>query len=125
MPVTAIWFGRLLVLVGIVGYAYGIYGGNPSITAMIPGFVGVVLMALGHVAVAKGSLRKHLMHAAVVIGLLGFLAALGGLFRKGLPTAVGAGVVSQVAMAILCLVFVILAVRSFIAARQSDEDAAS
>ena len=118
MPVTSIWCGRLLVLVGLVGYAYGIYGGNASITALIPAFLGVVLMALGHIAVAKEPLRKHLMHAAVIIALLGFIAALGGMFRKGMPTAIGAGVLSQIAMAVICLVFVILAVRSFITARQ-------
>ncbi|MFL6374581.1 MAG: hypothetical protein ACJ73D_07955, partial [Pyrinomonadaceae bacterium] len=59
-----------------------------------------------------------------IIGLLGFLAALGGLFRKGMPTALSAGVASQIAMAVVCLAFVVLCVRSFIAVRQERDAAA-
>ena len=118
MPKTALWSGRLLILVGIIGYAYGLYIGAASLTAFIPAAFGVVLMALGYMAGSVESMRKHLMHLAVIIGLLGFLAALGGLFRKGVPETIGAGAVSQIAMAMICLVFVVLAVRSFISARR-------
>jgi hypothetical protein len=123
MPKTAIWAGRLLVLVGVVGYAYGLYVNAASLTALIPAIVGIILMALGYVASSSDNLRKHLMHAAVIVGLLGFLAALGGLFRKGMPTSIGAGTLSQIAMALICLAFVVLAVRSFIAARRTREEA--
>ncbi len=43
----------------------------------IPTFVGVPLILLGFLADRQPSLRMHLMHAAVTIGLLGGLAALG------------------------------------------------
>jgi hypothetical protein len=119
MPNTAIWCGRLLVLVGIIGYVYGIYIAAASVTALIPAIVGVVLMALGYFARSSENLRKHLMHAAVLVGTLGFVAALIGLFRKGVPAAIGAGTVSQIMMALICLVFVIFSVRSFIAARRN------
>jgi len=75
-------------------------------------------MLLGHLSLMQETIRKHLMHVAVVFGLLGFLAALGGLFRKGLPGTLSAGVISQIAMAIVCLAFVVLCVRTFIAARR-------
>ena len=117
MANTSIWFGRLLVLIGIVGYGYGIYAGNASLTAFIPAAFGIVLMALGHLAVAKPDLTKHLMHAAVVIALLGFILPTGRLISKIADISLSAAVVSQVAMAVVCLVFIILAVRSFIAAR--------
>jgi hypothetical protein len=121
MPQTAIWSGRLLVLVGVIGFAYGLYLGASSLTALIPAIFGVVLMALGYVASSSDNLRKHLMHAAVIVGLLGFIAALVGLFRKGVPASIGAGAISQIAMALICLVFVLLAVRSFIAARRDSQ----
>ncbi|HEY2847013.1 MAG TPA: hypothetical protein VGI80_04295 [Pyrinomonadaceae bacterium] len=118
MPSTATWSGRILVLIGIVGYAWGYFNPPFSYTSLIPAGFGVALMLLGHLSVMVDSMRKHFMHIAVVIGLLGFLAALGGLFRKGLPTMLSAGVISQIAMALVCLAFVVLAVRSFIAARR-------
>jgi hypothetical protein len=85
MPKTALWSGRLLILVGIIGYAYGLYIGAASLTAFIPAAFGVVLMALGYMAGSVESMRKHLMHLAVIIGLLGFLAALGGCSAKASP----------------------------------------
>lgn len=119
MPSTAIWFGRLLILVGAVGYGYGFYGGNASLTALIPAAFGVVLMLLGHLA-SNESMRKHLMHVAVVIALLGFILPFGRIMSKISEFALSAATVSQLAMAVICLIFVVLAVRSFIAARQSQ-----
>lgn len=118
MPTTAIWCGRILVLIGILGYAWGYFNPPLSYTSLIPAGFGVALMLFGHLAVMKDSMRKHLMHVAVVIGLLGFLAALGGIFRKGVPAAFSAGIVSEIAMAVVCLAFVVLSVRSFIAVRR-------
>ena len=120
MPATAIWFGRILVLIGIIGYAWGLYNGAASLTAMIPAAFGIVLMILGHIAVAKASLRKHLMHVAVIIGLIGFLVPAGRLLSKISTLTPSAAFASQLAMALVCLVFVILCVRSFIAARRSE-----
>jgi hypothetical protein len=117
MPNTAIWSGRILILIGIIGYGWGLYTGAASLTALIPAGFGILIMFLGHWAAMRDGLRKHLMHAAVIIGLLGFIAALVGLFRKGMPTGIGAGSLSQITMAVVCLVFVILSARSFVAAR--------
>jgi hypothetical protein len=121
MPSTAIWCGRILVLIGILGYAWGYFNPPLSYTSLIPAGFGAALMLFGHLSLMQESMRKHLMHVAVIIGLLGFLAALGGLFRKGIPSAVSAGIVSEIAMAAVCLVFVVLCVRSFIAVRRQRE----
>ncbi len=118
MPNTAIWFGRLLVLVGVIGYAYGLYGGAASLTALIPAAFGVVLLATGHIAKIYEGMRKHLMHVAVLVGLAGFLIPAIRLIGKFRDLSLSAAVVSQVAMSVLCLVFVVLCVRSFIAARR-------
>jgi len=118
MPNTAIWIGRLLVLLGIAGYGYGMYNGNPSLTALIPAAFGIILMLLGHLAVAKENWRKHLMHLAVIFALLGFILPAGRLVSKFGDLTLSAAVTSQILMAILCLVFVVMGVRSFAAARR-------
>ena len=71
----------------------------------------------------KPSLRALAMHVAVLIGVLGFLAAggrLGMVMAKGGDEAVwGRPQVVQALMAAFCLLFVILCVMSFIKARRS------
>ncbi|HMS10819.1 MAG TPA: hypothetical protein PKE66_15145 [Pyrinomonadaceae bacterium] len=119
MPATAILFGRLLILLGIIGYAYGLYSGAASFTALIPAIFGLILMVLGHIASSKENLRKHIMHAAVVVGLLGFLLPAGrilstlGNFKFSFAAAM------LILMAVLCGAFVALCVKSFIDARRS------
>ena len=88
-----------------------------SLTALIPAAFGIVIAGVGAIAAAKPDLRKHLMHVAVIVGLLGFLIPAIRLLMKIGQLTMSAAVVSQLAMALVCLVFVILAVRSFIAAR--------
>ena len=119
MPRTAIWFGRLLILLGAIGYGYGLSNGNASVTALIPAAFGIVLMLLGHVAQSSENLRKHLMHAAVLIAVIGFMMTAGRLALRFGELSLSAGVVSQAVMAMICLVFVVLAVKSFAAARNS------
>ena len=118
-PQYAIWFGRLLVAVGIIGYGYGLYAGNASLTAMIPAVFGVILMLLGHLSNAKESLRKHLMHAAVLIAAIGAFLPFFRLVTKISELSVSAAVISQVAMSVICLAFVVIAVQSFIGARRA------
>ena len=119
MPSNAKWFGRLLIVVGLAGYAYGMYNGNASWTALIPGIFGLVLMVLGYLASSNEGMRKHLMHAAVLVALLGLLASAGRIFSKISEFTVSPASLSQIAMAVICLVFIVLAVRSFVAARQN------
>jgi hypothetical protein len=121
MPSTSIACGTLLVLIGILGYANGVMTNHASVTALIPAFVGIVLLLLGILARKNEGLRKHLMHAAVLIALLGFLASAGRLLSKVSDITYNAAVVSQVSMALVCLLFVILAVKSFIDARRRRE----
>ncbi len=118
MPTTAIAFGILLVLIGGIGYAYGLTTGGGSFTALIPAAFGAVIALLGFAAQRNEGLRKHLMHGAVVIALLGFLATAGRLVMKMSEITMTAAYLSQIATAVVCLAFIILAVKSFAAARR-------
>ena len=123
MPSTSIIFGVLLIIIGVAGYGYGLMNEKASVTALIPAFFGIVIAILGIAANASESMRKHLMHAAVVVGLLGFILPLGRVLSKISDFTLSAAVISQLAMSAVCLVFVVLAVRSFIAARKSKSPA--
>jgi uncharacterized membrane protein len=120
MPNLAKTIGILLTLLGILSYTVT---GAASWTALIPAFVGIPLFLLGLFA-RNEKARKHLMHAAVVLALVGFLGSIPGLLA--LPALLSGGEVARPAaaavqsvMAVLCLVFVIFAVRSFIQARRA------
>jgi hypothetical protein len=123
MPTTAIFCGVILVVLGIVGYISGAMSDRASITALIPAFFGIVLAALGLAARAKENLRKHLMHAAVIVALLGFIATAGRLLSRVSELTASPAVISQAVMAAICLIFVVLAIRSFAAARRDRTDA--
>lgn len=117
MEMVAIAIGLALVALGLGGYASS---GFVAKTALIPAYAGVVLAICGFVVRAKPGLRKHVMHVAAAVALLGGLMA-GWRLVKGLtdgnPSTLA--VVSLSGMAILCLLFVVLAVRSFVAARRN------
>ena len=123
MPSTSIACGTLLILIGILGYVNGVMTNHASLTALIPAAFGLVLLLLGVLARMKEGLRKHLMHAAVVIALLGFIMTAGRLIPRLGELSYSAAVVSQVSMALVCLLFVILGVKSFADARQRKEPA--
>jgi len=125
MAKVTIVFGILLIILGLVGF-YGT--GAVHHTALIPTWFGAALGLFGLLAMSPSeSRRKLFMHINVTIGLLGFLGAAfravqefahGSSTGKAVdPIAVGA----QIAMAALLLVYVILCVRSFIAARRSGK----
>lgn len=119
MPSTAIISGILLILVGIAGYAFSIVNNNTSLTALIPAAFGLLLLILGLLAKSKESLRKHLMHAAVLVGLLGFIIPTGRLVSQMSKIEVSLAVMSQALMALICLFFVILSIQSFVNARRN------
>lgn len=130
MPSTAILFGILLILVGLGGFGYAAATLPPDtpvtkvMTALIPAVLGLILAILGFFAKQKENLRKHLMHGAVLVGLIGFLATVSSVFK--LPALFNGtaerpiAVVSQFLTAVICLIFVALSVKSFIDARRNN-----
>lgn len=119
MPRITVGFGGLLIVVGLAAY-FG--AGRTSITAMIPAFFGVPILLLGVLAFRDG-MRKHAMHGAAGLALLGLLGSIGGLPKlfallSGGAVARPTAAVVQSIMAVLCVAFLALAIRSFIAARR-------
>ena len=117
MPGTTRLFGLILIVLGVASY---VLTNRVSVTALIPAFFGAVLLVCAMIARSSESARKHAMHAAVAVGLIGALAAL----ARGVPAALGANslgpaVLSQLAMGVLLLIYVALGVQSFIAARKA------
>jgi len=121
MGKLTIVFGILLIALGVIGF---VATGSEHKTALIPAYFGAAMAILGAVAVAKPSLNMHVMHGAVLVGLLGFLGTIGGVIKLlksfgGTPMERPAAVYAQSIMCALMLVYVVLCVRSFIAARKA------
>jgi hypothetical protein len=112
---TKLTFGiaAALIILGVSTYAVGV-DGKHSVTALIPAFTGALLLIAGLIAL-KPALKMHGMHVAVLVGLLGFIAAIGGLIARR-PT--GLTLFSMLTMAVLTGLFVLLCVRSFVNARR-------
>src|SRR2546423_13743050 len=79
MAKASMFCGMLLTALGLVCYVFAKQLGaeQASVTALIPTFLGVPLMLLGYFSLFKPHLRMHLMHVAVLLATLGFLAAAG------------------------------------------------
>jgi hypothetical protein len=118
-------FAALLVALGLVSY---LGTGSMHPTALIPTWFGLALGLFGYLAISPDEKRRKLfMHFNVTIGLLGFLGAGGRAFWAYIHAALegtspdAIALASQIAMAGLMLIYVILCVRSFIAARRSGK----
>jgi len=113
----------------VVFIALGIYGfvstGSVHYTALIPAALGLLLGIFGALALSPDAgKRKLFMHINVTLGLLGFLGTIMGLIEwfkmlGGAAVKNPPATESKAAMALLCLIYVALCVRSFIAARKA------
>jgi hypothetical protein len=114
MAATTITVGLILTAIGLIGY----FLSSISVTALIPAFFGIILLVLGFLARAD-NLRKHAMHAAAAVGLIGFVGAVMSLLRGPLEARSALANVSQISMAVITAVFVALCVKSFRDARRA------
>jgi hypothetical protein len=108
--------GLILILIGIGSY---LLTGRTSVTALIPAFFGIVFVALAYLARNEAA-RKHAMHAAVALALVGTLASL----ARAIPAAANGqltrpAVLAQIITALIMGIYVVLGVQSFIAARRA------
>ncbi len=111
-------FGALLIALGLGDY-YG--ASEPGWTVVIPVVLGVAILCLGVGALLKRSWRRGAMHAAVILGLVGFVATAHALFALGRVILQDPPLLAKSTMALLCGIFVILSVKSFLMARLGRE----
>jgi hypothetical protein len=126
MAIPTLVIAILLILVGAGGYVMGHPdpgASHVSYTALIPAAVGVVLGLLGAIALCEKA-RMHAMHAAAMVGLLAavgdgmqLIKTLGNTTTA--PDVRQLKIISMSATLILCVVFLVLCVRSFIQARKN------
>jgi hypothetical protein len=123
MAKVTLVFAVVLIALGLTGF---IGTGSEHYTALIPTWIGLILGLFGLFSLSPNpSRRKLFMHINVTVALLGFLGTVGEIIRGTLhasSTGVApkaAAVASKYALALILLVYVILCVRSFIAARKA------
>lgn len=122
MPLLTLVFGVAFVLLGVVSY---FITGMQSVTALIPAFFGVIFIVLG-VVMRDESKVKHAGHAAATLALLGLFGSVRGVpstitLLQGGEVERPAAAVAQTIMVVLCIVFVALAIKSFIDVRKARE----
>ncbi len=121
MARLTIVFGILLVLVGVIGF---VATGSSHPTSLIPAGVGLLFVLFGSLANTSDPKKRMLwMHIAVTVALLMFLGTIPadiGVFRlaHGVDVPHPIAVEEKAATSLLCLIFVLFCVQSFIAARR-------
>lgn len=120
--------------VGIILIAVGAFffltaevaeGAKRPVTSLIPAFIGLPVALLGCIGCCKPAMNKHAAHVAVVLTLLGTLGGIGMGFKNMGTAGKETAVTAQFIMGAVCLVHVILSVKSFIAAKKAPEAAAA
>jgi hypothetical protein len=117
MARNSILFGILMVLLGVAGWVAAGATAAAKTALIIPSAFGGVLILCGLIGAKFPGANKHVMHVAALVALLGtvggFMMAIKGLL--GEPHWLK--IVTQGSLGVLCLVFLVLCVRSFIQAR--------
>jgi hypothetical protein len=120
MAKMTIVFGMLLILLGIIGF---ISTGSSHPTALIPAGLGLLFILFGVMANTPDSKKRMLwMHISVTVALLAFLGTIPAdidSFRlsRGVEFPHPAAVLEKAAMSLLCLIYVLFCIRSFVNAR--------
>ena len=124
MSKLSVTVGTIMIILGVAAF---LLTGAASATALIPAFFGVAFIGLGVLGLKKESMRKHAMHAALLLAILGLGGSFGGLI--GVLGVLGGNELerpnaayAQAAMAIICIYFVVAGVQSFIKARKSRDE---
>ena len=125
MVKTTLVFAVLLIALGLVGY---LGTGSLHPTALIPAWIGIALGFGGLLAISPNeSRRKLFMHINVTIALLGVIGTGVEIIRSSFANLAADkapnlwALYSKLTLELLLLVYVILCVRSFIAARRSGK----
>jgi len=115
MPIQTIIYGIVLIAISAVSYTLS---DVKSPTALIPAGMGIVAWICGVMAL-KNIARMHVMHVAALIGLMGIIMP-GMRLLKTTPSA-GIGFYALLGTVIASVIFLVLCIRSFKAARKAKE----
>ncbi len=121
MAKVTIALGILLILTAAIGF---VVTGSSHPTSLIPAAIGLLFILFGALANSDNPKKRMLwMHIAVTVALLMFLGTIPAdidviRLSHGAYFAHPVAVEEKAAMSLLCLLFVLLCVRSFIAARK-------
>lgn len=118
MPALTLLTGAVLTVTGVIAYIVTDFS---SWTALIPAIVGVLLVVAGVLA-RNENLRKHAIHGALAIALLGMLGSLRNVIQLGDVFAgdhdAPAAPITSAIMFVVLLAYLIAGIRSFVAARR-------
>lgn len=114
------------LIAGVVCVAVGIYSftqGTPnettglvSKTALIPAWIGLTFLIAAAISHLKPLLHKHAMHVAALASVIGLIGSAMPIKVRGFDFS-QASVQGSVLLFLACGIFLVLAIRSFIAAR--------
>lgn len=125
MSTTSVYFGILMIVSGLFAVAVANADGKPSPTAYIPVAIGTLVALCGLISRVKENLRKHLMHVAMLLALIGAGGMIGRWLSAGTFTkpdfAFTNAIIVQLAFTILCIAYIALGVKSFVDARRSPQ----
>jgi len=122
-------FGVILTALGLVAYfnpaPLGVgKDGQPATSGHLSGLtpvgVGGILIVAGALSIAAPGARKHAMHAAAAVSLLGTIGGLVPVILRNFrfeEVAVKVGL----SMSVLCAIFLAMCVNSFIQARKARQ----
>ncbi|HET7415510.1 MAG TPA: hypothetical protein VFI97_07425 [Arthrobacter sp.] len=116
MPRITIGLGFILIALGVISYIATAFA---SWTALIPAILGAVILASGLIALKNQKIGVHIGLVVALLGVLGTamnVVQLGSLFA-GTAERPAAVVVSTITF-VLLLIYIVLGIRSFIAARR-------
>ena len=127
MEKLTIGFGIILMVLGEWGF---VKTGSLHPTALIPTWAGFLFVLFGALAHSQELKRKKLwMHAAASVGMLLFFGTLPSIvdeimMLRGKQFPYPIAVEEKAATSVLCLIFMVLCIRSFMAARKARNLAA-
>ncbi|MGO1349655.1 hypothetical protein [Brevibacterium aurantiacum] len=116
MPRTTIGLGVVLIAVGVIAYVATAFA---SWTALIPAILGAVLLICGLIALKKQKLGIHIALVVAILGIFG--TAMNGMQIGALMAGEAerpAAVITSIITFVLLIIYVVMGVRSFIAARR-------
>jgi|TARA_B100001741_G_C16416027_1_gene533942 hypothetical protein len=120
VPRIAIIQGSILSAWGALAY-FAQSADPPSITALIPAFMGLPMIILGVLSQINDANRHHYMHASMILALL--MALGGSRLALGWSDMSGLALISHLFLLIGGISFIVIGVMSFRHARLMRESA--